>query len=154
MTECRKTPVSSRIADWDSDRKILQAIRYRVFVEEQQVPVELEWDAFDREATHFIATYNGQAVATARLKADGQIGRMAVLKEFRENHIGAELLTFVIETARSKNLDSLYLHAQVQVTGFYKKHGFIERGEIFMDANIPHRKMVKSLTGKNSMTSQ
>ncbi|HHO59985.1 MAG TPA: GNAT family N-acetyltransferase [Thiotrichales bacterium] len=145
MSNHARAPLSLRVADWDSDRKALQAIRYTVFVEEQQVPVELEWDEFDTHATHFIASYNGQAVATARLKNDGQIGRMAVLEAFRGKGIGAALLTFVIETARSKNLSSLYLHAQVPVIGFYQQHGFRERGEIFMDANIPHREMVKNL---------
>lgn len=132
-----------KIADWSADSAALKDIRYQVFVEEQHVPEELEWDEFDNTSIHFLAFCRNLPVATARLKPDGQIGRMAVLSEFRNYGIGSQLLKFVLETAIDKKFQSVYLHAQTQVTGFYKKYGFTEKGRIFMEANIPHQTMFK-----------
>ena len=138
--------IQIKIADWPGDLATLQHIRQTVFIEEQSVPEELEWDEHDKTATHFLALVDNTAVATARLKVDGQIGRMAVLPAYRNKTIGQRLLSFVLETAVSQDIDFVFLHAQVQVLDFYKKQGFIEKGEIFMDANIPHREMLKQLS--------
>ena len=124
----------------------LKRIRYQVFVEEQKVPVELEWDEYDDTATHFIVTLSGEAIACARLKDDGQVGRMAVLTEYRNQGVGQQLLRFVIRTAAEKNIDNLYLHAQVSAIRFYEKQGFKTLGEIFYEANIPHREMLKEVS--------
>jgi predicted GNAT family N-acyltransferase len=137
--------IQIKIAAWPEDIAILQPIRRSVFIEEQHVPEELEWDEHDSTASHFIVSVDNMAVATARLKIDGQIGRMAVLPAYRNKTIGQQLLRFVLETAISQGFDAVFLHAQVQVIDFYKKQGFIEKGDIFMDANIPHREMEKVL---------
>jgi len=143
-------PIQFRVADWTLDKDALQGIRYRVFVEEQKVPVELEWDEYDDTATHFIVTLSGEAIACARLKNDGQIGRMAVLTEHRNQGIGQELLRFVIRTAAEKNINDIYLHAQVSAIPFYEKQGFKTVGEVFYEANIPHREMLKKICRDNS----
>ncbi len=143
-------PIQCRVADWSLDKDALKGIRYRVFVEEQKVPVELEWDEYDDTATHFIVTLSGEAIACARLKNDGQIGRMAVLTEHRNQGIGQELLRFVIRTAAEKNINDVYLHAQVSAIPFYEKQGFTPVGEIFYEANIPHRVMSKKICQGNS----
>jgi predicted GNAT family N-acyltransferase len=142
--------IQCRVADWSVDRDALKNIRYQVFVDEQKVPVELEWDEYDDTATHFIVTLSGEAIACARLKDDGQIGRMAVLTEYRNQGIGQQLLRFVIRTAAEKNIDNVYLHAQVSAIPFYEKHGFTPVGEIFYEANIPHREMLKKICQGNS----
>ena len=133
------------IADWESEASNLQAIRTVVFIEEQNVPAELEWDGLDAECTHFIVRTNSKAIATARLKPDGQIGRMAVLKPYRRLGVGTKLLTTVLTHAEKTGLNRVYLHAQVQVVDFYRAFGFITEGEEFMDAGIPHRAMVRKI---------
>lgn len=138
-------PIQCRVADWSIDRDTLSNIRYRVFIEEQKVPVELEWDEYDNSATHFIASCDDTAVACARLKSDGQIGRMAVLQDYRNQGIGQALLRFVLQTAAEKNMNEVYLHAQVSAIPFYEKQGFITVGDIFYEADIPHREMLKKI---------
>ena len=132
-----------KIANWEEDKLALQMIRREVFIHEQQVPEEMEWDEFDDSSTHFICTLESKIIATARLKADGQIGRMAVLQDYRNQGYGNKLLVFVIQTARDKNLKKLYLHAQVNAIPFYEKQGFTVCSDIFYEANIPHREMSK-----------
>lgn len=134
-----------RVADWSIDRAALKSIRYRVFIEEQKVPIELEWDEYDDSATHFIACRDGETIACARLKSDGQIGRMAVLKEYRSQGTGQQLLRLVLQTAANKNINEVYLHAQVSAIPFYEKQGFTAIGDIFFEADIPHREMFKKV---------
>lgn len=132
-----------RIADWHNpeDQKALRMIRQRVFIEEQKVPVELEWDEFDGNSTHFLASIDNTPVATARLKPDGQFGRMAVLSEYRHQGAGSTLLRFVIQQAISQGHTTLYCHAQTSALDFYQRHGFNTYGDEFDDAGIPHRAM-------------
>ena len=133
------------VVDWRDRRDDLRAIRESVFIEEQHVPKELEWDGLDPGCTHALATIGATAVATARLTPQGQIGRMAVLREFRGRGIGSQLLAAVIEQARRAGHTEVFLHAQVSVIGFYERHGFVAEGENFMDAGIQHRTMRLSL---------
>lgn len=138
--------IQIRVADWSSsDMDELKDIRRRVFIEEQAVPAELEWDEFDDSATHFLAMINEKSIACARLKTDGQIGRMAVLTDYRNRGIGAKLLQSVLQQATKQKLKEVYLHAQVAAIPFYERQGFIASGEIFYEANIPHREMRKNL---------
>ena len=134
-----------RVANWEKDKHALIKIRKKVFIEEQNVPVELEWDGYDESSTHYIATLNNELrnepIACARLKADGQIGRMAVLPDYRNHGIGTKLLKLILQDAAVKNLSQLYLHAQVEAITFYQKQGFIAQGEVFYEADIAHRKM-------------
>ena len=123
----------------------LKEIRRQVFIEEQNVPEELEWDEYDESSIHFLALHEGKAIAVARLKSDGQIGRMAVLASYRQQGIGSRLLAFILKFSAGKNLGQVYLHAQTSAIPFYEKHGFITQGEIFYEANIPHRGMLKKI---------
>lgn len=134
-----------KVADWKKDKDDLKNIRRRVFIEEQNVPEELEWDEFDDSSIHFIATLDERAVAVARLKPDGQIGRMAVLAEHRNQGLGSLLLQFVLQQAAKQKLNKVYLHAQTSAIRFYEKQGFASCGEIFYEANIPHREMLKKI---------
>ena len=134
-----------RIADWAEEKELLSAVRRQVFIVEQKVPEELEWDEFDETSTHFIASVGDKPIGTARLKADGQIGRMAVLESYRNHGIGSQLLQLVLSTAEDKHYPKVYLHAQVEAITFYEKHGFTPEGDIFYEADIPHRGMFKNL---------
>ena len=132
-------------ADWTRQQAIIASIRRQVFIEEQSVPEELEWDGLDADAVHLLARVNGQAVGTARMLADGHIGRMSVLKAFRGQGIGRQLINRLLELAAEHGLQAVNLDAQTHALGFYERQGFIAEGEVFMDAGIPHRHMRKRL---------
>jgi predicted GNAT family N-acyltransferase len=129
------------VVDWHHKQNDLKAIRKSVFIDEQHVPKELEWDGQDTVCTHFLAAVNAVPVATARLTPQGQIGRMAVLKDYRGKGVGSRLLATVIDQARHAGYKQVFLHAQVNVIEFYQKHGFSAQGEVFMDAGIAHQTM-------------
>jgi predicted GNAT family N-acyltransferase len=124
----------------------IKIIRETVFIKEQNVPVELEWEDEDYSAIHIIARDNNdKVIATARLLNNGHIGRMAVLKPFRHQSIGSEMLNKLLEKSKSLGLSRVFLNAQSTAVEFYKRAGFEVQGEEFMDAGIPHYRMDKSL---------
>ena len=139
------TGIDIQVVDWHQKQDTLKAIRKSVFIDEQHVPKDLEWDGQDDDCTHFLASVNATPVATARLTAKGQIGRMAVLREYRGTGIGSGLLAAVIEQARQSGFKQVFLHAQVNVISFYEKSGFSAEGDIFIDAGIEHRTMRLSI---------
>lgn len=124
-------------------------VRMRVFVVEQQIPVEEEIDDADATATHAIALYQGQIVGTGRLlyRDDGmaQIGRMAIDRQFRRQGVGGRILAFLEDEARAQGIGSCLLHAQEYVKAFYAGSGYVERGDLFLEADIPHIEMRKEL---------
>jgi len=127
---------------WATHGEKLRQVRGVVFIEEQKVPRDLEWDGLDDQAHHFLAMNEaGQAIGCARLLPSGQIGRMAVLKAFRGTGIGERLLDAAVEQAKKLRMDKVHLHAQIQAEPFYRKCGFQPVGQVFMEAGIPHRQM-------------
>lgn len=132
-------------ARWQSHRQQLSHIRRKVFIEEQQVPEELEWDKHDDSAIHLLATQEDRPVATLRMLSNGHIGRMAVLAQYRKQGIGSSLMQTIIDIARREGLVEVHLDAQIQAIPFYQRLGFEAEGEEFMDAGIPHRHMRKRL---------
>ena len=136
----------AREAPFREDEERIAAIRHQVFVEEQQVPVEIEQDGRDATAHHWLATdFDGRSIGTVRLLPDGQIGRMAVLPEYRRRGIGFTLLELALQKAGRLALPEAYLHAQSHAEEFYARAGFIRRGEEFIEAGIPHVEMFQSL---------
>lgn len=133
--------VRVRLADWDRDQAIRE-IRYSVFVEEQKVPVELEWDDEDAGATHFLMLLEQQAIGTARLLADGRIGRVAILADHRGKGFGRTLMLEVMQHARRMGMSQLTLSSQTHALEFYRRLGFETCSSVYMDAGIPHRDMV------------
>jgi predicted GNAT family N-acyltransferase len=132
--------------DWDSLRDHAQSLRVEVFVVEQGVPIELEWDEADEVSTHAVAYDEaGQVIATGRLLPDGHIGRMAVRKSARGKGIGSEVLAALLEEAKRRRFHELVLHAQTHAIDFYSKHGFQIEGDEFLEAGIPHRRMTLTL---------
>lgn len=135
-----------RTADWGADAAVLRAIRTEVFVEEQRVAPELEWDDEDERAWHVLAmTPDGAAIGTGRLLRDGHIGRMAVLRPWRGKGAGGALLAELVRLAQAAGFTELVLHAQTHAIGFYARFGFEPEGETFIEAGLPHCTMRKRL---------
>lgn len=131
---------------WARDRERLGEVREAVFMREQGVPAELEWDEFDADAIHLLAKDGqGKAIGTTRLLPDGHLGRMAVVKEWRGRGVGSALLARAIEIAKRQGLRALVLNAQTQAVDFYARYGFTAEGEEFLDAGIPHLRMRRLL---------
>lgn len=134
--------------DWDEARTHAEPIRRKVFIEEQSVPEAMEWDDMDKVSVHALAfNQAGQAVGYARLLPTMQLGRMAVIPEFRQHGIGSALLQALEDTAKELQYDHLFLHAQIHALPFYEKQGYQYQGEPFDEAGIPHLMMYKSIKG-------
>jgi ElaA protein len=133
------------------------AIRLRVFVEEQGVPLDLEIDEHDRSdaaARHALVRTGGVAVGTGRYYAaderTAQIGRMAVLAPSRGSGAGALLLEALVDAARGSGFARAHLWAQTHAAGFYRRAGFRDDGAVFLDAGIPHQPMSLDLARENA----
>lgn len=137
--------VSISTGDWDTLGSAASEIRRAVFIDEQNVPPEEEWDGLDPKCQHFLAMLDGQPVGTARLLPDGHIGRVAVLAGARGTGIGALLMRSAIEAARHAGHAQAALSSQVHALAFYQRLGFVAHGDEFLDAGIPHREMTLSL---------
>jgi predicted GNAT family N-acyltransferase len=139
------------IGDWHLMQASAQAVRTAVFVHEQGIAPEDEWDADDATALHAVLfDENGQALGNARLLQPtatvAKVGRMAVLKDARGNGYGTRLLQALIRCARQRSHKEVRLSAQRTAEGFYAAHGFVAVGEPFDEVGIPHVEMVLSLT--------
>ena len=134
------------IQTWQEASQQAYTIRQTVFIEEQGVPQEMELDEFDPIAWHALAFQGSQCIGTGRLveitQSAAQIGRMAVLAEFRGHGVGKAILMKLIELARSKSMSTLSLHSQVSAIPFYEKFGFTAQGSIYEEAGISHRNMM------------
>lgn len=134
------------ITDWARDEARLSCIRRAVFIDEQGVPEDMEWDADDAGAVHLLALDGaGQAIGCARLLPDGHIGRMAVLPPWRGRGVGRALLAAAVEAARMRGHTMLRLSAQTHAADFYARAGFVAIGAEYEEAGIPHIAMQKRL---------
>lgn len=140
--------IAIALADFTAAEAGIREVREAVFVHEQHVPLELEWDGRDAGAVHVVATdADNKVIGTGRLLADGHIGRMAVLPQWRTRGIGSAMLDALCQAARAQGIERVFLAAQIHAVGFYARHGFATFGEEFMDAGIPHRNMERSAGG-------
>ncbi len=139
-------PINVELTSWDAARKQLSDIRYRVFVEEQGIPVEEEIDDQEPAASHWLA-YNedGVAIGTARMLPNGCIGRMAVVREQRERGVGSAIMRHIINHAIREKIPELTLSSQLGAIPFYEGFGFIAEGPAYSECGIEHRKMRLSL---------
>ena len=129
-------------ANWHDHRNQLSVVRQQVFIKEQQVPEELEWDEYDEVSYHVLALdEENNPIGCGRLKTDGQIGRMAVVKQWRNQGIGTAILVKILQYAKSRHMTNIFLHAQTTAIPFYQHNGFILCSAEFMDAGIAHRTM-------------
>ena len=138
--------VRIELMNWEHARAEASRIRFKVFVEEQRVPEEMEMDEIDPQCVHALAySLDGKVVATGRLLPDGHIGRLAVLKEWRGKGIGGEVLDRLVAAARERGVVEVALSAQMHALEFYRRHGFIDEGDVYEEAGIPHQLMRKIL---------
>ena len=134
--------------DYASGLAELRAVRETVFVQEQQVPIEEEWDALDPLCRHVIARDEaGLPIGTGRLTPEHKIGRMAVLGDWRGQGVGDAMLAALMAEARNLGWPSVSLNAQVSAEAFYSRQGFIPYGERFWEAGIEHQSMRRVLQG-------
>ncbi|WP_371603980.1 GNAT family N-acetyltransferase [Streptomyces sp. NBC_01220] len=153
------TSYTTRTVTEEQDLAACFRIRKDVFVGEQNVPEEIEYDAYDADAVHVIAVAaDGAALGTGRLlhgpamaaktggdPAVGSLGRLAVTKEARGLGVGAALVRAIEDAARELGLSAVDLHAQTHALGFYERLGYAAYGPEFPDAGIPHRAMRRSV---------
>ena len=137
-----------KLVETEEEMEGALSVRFRVFVAEQNVPMDEELDEFDSSATNAIVLSQGEVVATGRVvygneDSAARIGRMAVDMEWRRKGIGGRLLTFLEEEAATQGVSTYILNAQEYVKDFYASHGYVERGETFLEANIVHILMRK-----------
>jgi predicted GNAT family N-acyltransferase len=142
IVEDSARPFAVRVVSWSAERERLQDVRREVFVVEQQVPPELEWDAGDAESRHALALdAHGAAIGCARLLPDGDIGRVAVLRNWRGRGVGSAMLQRLMDVAGYAGFGRVALNARSDTCDFYARHGFVAHGEEFMEAGIRHRRM-------------
>ena len=142
--------VQLHLGSWKDLQKLASPLRTEVFVHEQKVPAELEWDEADSTALHCVAVNRmGLCLATGRMleHAPGvsRIGRMAVKKPMRGSDLGRRVLHALMEAARSRGDTRVLLHAQCSAEGFYTRAGFAPHGAGFEEAGIAHIEMVRDL---------
>ena len=142
------TPLPYRVEEvaWADAAERLGDVRHEVFVVEQHVPEDLEWDAADAACRHVLALDGeGRAIGTGRLLPDGHIGRMAVLAGYRGRGVGRAILDSLIAMAQARGDAEVVLNAQTHAVGFYRRSGFEVTSSEFMDAGIPHLQMRRRL---------
>ncbi|MGW3075859.1 MULTISPECIES: GNAT family N-acetyltransferase [unclassified Kitasatospora] len=153
------TAAAIRVAVGEADLELVRAVRHEVFVVEQNVPEELEYDEYDATSVHLLAVgADGAALGTARLihgeparkltgGVDGRVllGRLAVVAAARGTGLGAELVRAVEAAGVEHGGAEVELHAQVQALGFYERLGYVAEGPVYDDAGIAHRTMTRVL---------
>ena len=138
--------ITIEIAQWPQDSATIKDIRKKVFVIEQGVEPEIEWDGKDHTCTHVLARLDGEPVGTGRIQPNGHIGRLAVLASQRGKSLGKSMLEQLIRVAEEQGHEHVFLNSQVQAVGFYEHFGFIVEGTVFMVAGIPHQRMEMKLS--------
>ncbi|MER5909469.1 GNAT family N-acetyltransferase [Streptomyces sp. NPDC001982] len=154
------TPYEVRVAEDPADREACFAVRKEVFVVEQGVPQDLEYDAYDATAVHVLAIRaDGVPLGTGRLLygaeaaaektggdlSVGSLGRLAVAREARGLGVGVALVRAIEEAARARGLAAVDLHAQTHALGFYERLGYEAYGPEYLEAGIPHQAMRRAL---------
>ena len=137
--------IATIICDYESYTEDICAIRYEVFVEEQNVPEKLEIDGLDNEAKHVLAFVNEIPIGTGRILSDGHIGRVAVLEKHRGLGIGKLIMKELVKCAQDMSLEKVWLSSQWHAHSFYLDLGFVCVGEIYEEAGINHIKMFRLL---------
>jgi predicted GNAT family N-acyltransferase len=140
-----------RIIEVEKRSPLLEAafdLRREVFVVEQGVPPELEIDELDPLATHLVAIVDEAVIGTLRIlqhEGEVKVGRVAVRAAARRTGVGARLMEQAAAIARERGFDEIVLHAQISVAGFYRRLGYVEEGDPFEEAGIPHIAMRKKI---------
>lgn len=133
---------SVKQGSWDQLQQDAKLIRELVFISEQNIPEQDEWDNQDAISQHFVVYDQNQPIATARLLANNSVGRVAVLKTYRGQGIGRLIMLEIIAYAQAQKRPSLQLSSQVHAISFYEKLGFSIQGDEYDECGIPHIEMV------------
>ena len=134
---------------WDKLEQDAKFIRKQVFIIEQNIPEEEEWDDQDMISDHFVVYDQDQPIATARLLQNNSVGRVAVLKAYRGQGIGRMIMLEIIQQAHQQDRKFLQLSSQVHAISFYEKLGFSIQGDAYDECGIPHIKMQLVIETKN-----
>ena len=136
-----------RDADFTADFASIRHVRETVFIDEQRVPRELEFDERDPRCLHVLVFDGATPVGTGRLDLDygGKVGRVAVVASHRRAGVGTALMTRLHEIARERNHRQLWCHAQLTAVPFYERLGYVQSGPIFVEAGIDHVRMEYTL---------
>lgn len=150
MKKETQIPLEVKWIDAKNEKGLKDAffIRREVFIQEQNVPEEEEFDEADLRSHHIVIYAEGRPVATGRLlktEENWLIGRISVLKEFRGKQVGKLIVDKLLEKAYEMGAEEIHVHAQTHATNFYRKSGFIEYGTMFLEAGIEHISMIKKL---------
>jgi predicted GNAT family N-acyltransferase len=139
-------PFTVSLVGWHDGEPLLKSVREAVFIREQGVPAELEWDGVDKGCRHALAlSLRGEAIGSGRILANGHIGRIAVLPQWRKQKVGTAIMEALLDYARAHDYKQVDVDAQTHAMPFYRSFGFVEQGEEFMDAGLPHIKMFLKL---------
>ncbi len=134
---------------WDKLEQDAKFIRKQVFIIEQNIPEEEEWDDQDMISDHFVVYDQDQPIATARLLQNNSVGRVVVLKAYRGQGIGRMIMLEIIRQAHQQDRKFLHLSSQVHAISFYEKLGFSIQGDAYDECGIPHIKMQLVIETKN-----
>lgn len=139
-------PYTVSLVNWHDGEPLLKAVRTAVFIQEQGVPQEMEWDEHDATCRHALAlSLKGDAIACGRMFSNGHIGRIAVMPEWRGKMVGTSIMEAFLNYAEAHGYPQVDVDAQVHAKPFYQRLDFVELGEVFIDAGIPHIKMLLKL---------
>lgn len=138
-----------KIVSCDSEYRDAVLVRRRVFMDEQNVPEDLEWDEFEETATHFVAYNEGDTVGAGRcrvVEGNCKVERICVMPTSRKHGVGQAIMEKIEQYAHDQHMQTLILHAQTHAEPFYKRLGYVTcSDEVFLDAGIPHVSMKKGL---------
>ncbi|BAU27846.1 putative GNAT family N-acyltransferase [Aneurinibacillus soli] len=140
--------MEAKVITTEEQQKVAFDIRVRVFVEEQNVPLEEELDEFEAESTHFLLYKDGVPVGAGRFRivdGVGKVERICVLPAHRSGGSGGVIMRAIEEYAVEQGMNKLKLHGQTHAEGFYHKLGYETVSDVFLEAGIPHVIMTKKL---------
>lgn len=135
----------NKVAYEGTHRTHIRFVREHVFVQEQHIAPEIEFDALDAEAIHVLVMAGDQPVGTGRMLKDGHIGRIAIMPAARGQGLGAKVVQTLVSHAKQQGYLRVDLGAQAHAVEFYRKLGFTPCGDPFLEANIPHQGMEQRL---------
>ncbi len=135
-------PFTVSAVSWHDGELMLRSVREAVFIREQGITPEQEWDGLDEGCRHvLVLSHHGAAIGCARMFADGHIGRLAVLPTWRKQKVGTAIIEAMLDYARAHDYPQVDVDAQIHAVPFYQGFDFVKEGEVFLDAGLPHIKM-------------
>lgn len=140
------TPFTVSLVGWHDGEPLLKSVRKAVFVREQGVPATSEWDGLDKSCRHALAlSLQGDAIGCGRMLPDGHIGHIAVLPQWRKQKVGTAIMEALLDYARAHAYPQVSVDVPSHYAPFYRSIGFVELGEAFMIAGLPHTRMLLKL---------